>query len=661
MAVIAGPYAKATGTLRSAKGDLPAAVYGRANLAEHLDAAEMLAVTQHGLDLFESVFGIPYPYDKYDQIFVPEYNLGAMENAGCVTFSEDRLLFRSRPSQALREMRTNIVLHELSHQWFGNLVTMRWWDDLWLNESFAEFMGTWATARLPQWPDAWVTFTAERKSIAYVQDQLPTTHAIVTEIPDTEATVSAFDMITYAKGASALRQLVAYLGEEAFFAGASAYLKRHAWGNATLAQFLGELEAATGADLTAWARAWLETPGPSTLRPVIEADAGALVSLAIAQDVPAQFPVHRPHGIVVAGYLHDARAGFERAWEVPVTVEGPLTPVSAAAGLVEPDLLLVNDGDLTYAKVQLDPRSLAALVAHPGDLREAMPLSLVLDALWHMVRDAALPAATYVDAVTAALPHLTVSQVIEAHLANLATALVRYAPPAGAGALAVRAAEAVWEVASTAAPGSDLQLQALRGYARLVSGADQAARLRALVDGTGTLSGLSVDTDLKWTLLASMAMAGDADESDIQAMLTTDPGAIGLRRAAGVRASLAGAAAKAATWRALAHPEGHDLPNAVQYEMALGLVRVLDPAALLPLVPVILDECTDYYARHEGFVGARVVRYVFPTWAAGRVAGLADTLGQWLDSHATAPSVLRKIVIEAREEIDRASAAQRVG
>ncbi|PKQ17616.1 MAG: aminopeptidase N, partial [Actinobacteria bacterium HGW-Actinobacteria-8] len=657
-AVVAGPYAWAEGELRSRKGPLKARVYGRKNLAAHLDAEEMIGTVQAGMTLYEKVFDTEYPYDKYDQVFVPEYNLGAMENVGCVTFSEDHLLFRSRPSDAERERRLNVVLHELSHMWFGNLVTMRWWDDLWLNESFAEFVGTWATEQVTQWKDAWVTFGASRKSIAYVQDQLPTTHAIVTEIPDIEATVSAFDMITYAKGAAALKQLAAHVGEDAFFAGVAAYLKRHAFGNATLSEFLAEVETAAKTPLDDWARAWLETPGATTLRPVVETDdTGIITSFAVAEDVPDAFPVHRPHRVTIAGYMH-ATGKFERAWSVIASLDGSQSDIPAAIGKPRPDLLLVNDADRTYAKAQLDDVSLATVAAHVADVHQPMAQASVLDALWHMCRDAVLPAQHYIDAVLATLPIIANSEAAEAHARTMAIALTRYVPPAKTLAAAESAAESLWATTDDAASGSDLQLQALKAYARLATSPAQAARLGALLDGSDTLPGVEIDTDLAWDLLAGMAACGMAGDKEIDARLALDPGAIGLRRAAGTRAIIATPEGKRAAWDALAHPAGDPAPNAVQYEIALGLARAVDPAQLAPLAPTLLAELRGYYAANEGWVGARVARYVFPTWAAGRIPTLESDIEEWLASNADAPSVLVKIVREGLDDVRRSLAAQ---
>lgn len=659
-AVIAGPYAFAEGLLHSVGGEIPARVYGRPELAAHFDADQVLADTQAGMDLYERVFDTPYPYEKYDQIYVPQYNLGAMENIGCVTISEDRLLFRGRASAANLEFRTVVVLHELAHMWFGNLVTMKWWDDLWLNESFAEFIGTWAAAEVTQWTDSWVTFAADRKSVAYVQDQLPTTHAIVTEVADTEATVSAFDMITYAKGASALKQLAQQVGEDAFFAGVASYLKRYRHGNATLAEFLAEVEEAADRRLDDWADVWLETPGVTTLRAVVtQDDAGGITRLAVAEDVPAEFPVNRPHRLQVAGYSIEDE-GLAQAWAIEVDVNGALTEVPGATGLRRPDLLLVNDQDLTYAKLHLDELSLATLETHVGAVDEPMVQATVLDALWHMTRDGSLPAQRYIDAVLTLLPRLHNSATAESHVRLAVFAMTRYLAPELTVSTTERAGERIWQSLEAARPGTDAQLQLLKAYAWWAATPEQGNRLRSLVDGSRELPGLPLDSDLRWDLVAGMAAAGAATLADIEAQASADLTSAGQRRAAGARAAIATPAAKRAAWDALAHPTDGPANNAVQFELAGGFARAVDPALLAPLIDVVLGDLRDYYEANAGFVGARVAKAVLPTALTGRVDGVVTRLDAWLAEHEDAPSVLRKAVLEARDHVRRAAVAQAV-
>ncbi|GIG53414.1 aminopeptidase N [Demequina activiva] len=656
-AVVAGPYVFEETTLASAKGDVPARVYGRPEVRDHLAADTLFADTQAGIDLYERVFATEYPYDSYDQIYVPQYNFGAMENAGCVTISEDRLLYRTRASDAELEFRSVVVLHELAHMWFGDLVTMKWWDDLWLNESFAEFVATHAAQEVTQWADAWVTFGSQRKSRAYVEDQLPTTHPVVSDVPTVDAVAGTFDMITYAKGASALRQLAATLGAEDFFAGIAAYVRAHHHGNATLADLFAELEAVSGRDLAAWSRAWLETPGVTTLASEVSTDeAGAITELTITEEVP-EGAVPHPHRLRVGGYVLSDGA-LARAWTVDVDVDGARTAVPEAVGAAAPDLLLVNDGDLTYAKVRLDERSLATVDAHLAHLHDPMAQYLVLDALWHMCRDGELPARRYVDAVLTALPVLTTSQVIASHLGSIATAIRRYAPPQDALALAETTADALWGLLEQAAPGSDEQLSLVRGYAALAATGAQADRLQALLDGGVVLDGLPIDSELRWDLITGLARCARVDDAAIDSHLAADPGAAGERRAAGARATIAEVDAKRRAWRSIAAPDGPLPANSIAYATAQGLVRTNDPAVLAPLTDEILAGLRPMFESMDAFMAMRTAGYALPVELAGRVPDLDARLEAWLADNADASAVLVKIVTEGLDDVRRSLRAQ---
>ena len=359
-AVAAGPYH----VVRDEHDGIPLGVYCRQSLASYLDADEILEVTRQGFDFFHSSFGIKYPFGKYDQLFVPEFKEGAMENAGCVTFVE-AYIFRSRVTDFAREARGETILHEMAHMWFGNLVTMRWWDDLWLNESFATWAGTLAQVEATRWTSAWTTFAQLYKAWAYRQDQLPSTHPIAADIPDIAAVEVNFDGITYAKGASVLKQLVAYVGRENFLDGVRKYFAVHAWGNATLADLLAALEETSGRDLAAWSTEWLQTAGVNTLRPSYSVDAdGRFAEFAVEQEAPASHPVLRSHRIAI-GLYDRTSAGLVRRQRVETDVAGPRTVVPELVGQPRPNLVLVNDDDLTYAKIRLDDHSLRTLVG-PG-------------------------------------------------------------------------------------------------------------------------------------------------------------------------------------------------------------------------------------------------------------------------------------------------------
>lgn len=554
MAVVAGPYAYEETTLETLAGAVPARVWGRPALREHLAAAEVFEATQAGLRFYEAAMGVPFPYDSYDQVYVPEYNLGAMENVGCVTISEDSLLFRSRPSQAQEEFRTVVVLHELAHMWFGDLVTMRWWDDLWLNESFAEFAGTLTGERVTEHADAWVSFGVHRKSVAYRIDQLPTTHPVIGDVPSVEATTGAFDMITYAKGASVLRQLAHTLGEEVFFAGIGAYLRAYAEGNATLTELLAELERASGRDLGEWSTAWLATAGLSTLTAEIsQEESGALAAIRVVESLPSGEGIpapqpHRSHRLNVAGYA--LREGvLEREWVEDVSVTGGAGEVPNVAGRARPDLLMVNDDDLTYAKVVLDEVSLATVLQHPGAVAAPMLQSLVLTSLWHAVRDGRLDAEDYLPAALGILAVAGNSTTISATCGHLATAVAQYVTPARSAQVRASVADALWALVLASAEGSDAQLQLLRGYLAVMGTTAQGERAMALLAGTSPVGGVSVDVDLRWEILQGAVACGAASEADVAAALAADDTAAGRRRAAGVRAAVGTPEAKAAAWR----------------------------------------------------------------------------------------------------------------
>jgi aminopeptidase N len=351
-AIVAGPYYE----VRSEHDGIPLGIYCRQSLAGYLDPDEIFQVTREGFDFYHGAFGTRYAFGKYDQVFVPEFKAGAMENAGCVTFLED-YVFRSRVTDFAREVRAETILHEMAHMWFGDLVTMRWWDDLWLNESFATWASVLAESEATRWVNAWTTFCQLQKSWAYQQDQLPSTHPIAADIPDIAAVEVNFDGITYAKGASVLKQLVAYVGREQFLAGVRLYFGQHAWGNATLTDLLAALEETSGRELADWSKEWLETAGVNTLRPdfVLDSD-GRMTEFAVAQTAPPEHPVLRSHRIAV-GLYDQTEAGLIRRRRVEVDIAGERTVLAELAGERQPDLVLVNDDDLTYAKIRLDEHS----------------------------------------------------------------------------------------------------------------------------------------------------------------------------------------------------------------------------------------------------------------------------------------------------------------
>ena len=660
-AIVAGPYHRVDGDLTSRDGrTVPLGVFCRSSLAEHLDAENIMDITRAGFAFYEEAFDLPYPYEKYDQLFVPEFNAGAMENAGCVTFVEN-YVFRSKAPEATVERRAVTILHELAHMWFGDLVTMRWWNDLWLNESFAEYASTLATAEATRWTEAWTTFAALEKSWAYRQDQLPSTHPIVAEINDLEDVEVNFDGITYAKGASVLKQLVAWVGQDKFLAGVRAYFRKHAYANTELADLLVELEATSGRDLGAWSRVWLQEAGVTVLRPQVETDsAGRITSFTIAQEAPQSHPVLRPHRIAVGGYDLDDQGALVRTHRVELDIDGAATPVPELVGLTRPQLILVNDDDLAYAKIRLDEQSLAVATEHLSDFSSSLPRSLVWGAAWDMTRDGEWPARRYLELLLANLGAETDSTTTLVLLRQLATAVDFYTDPAGRDQVAVQVADRLWVLARAAEAGSDSQFQLARAFAGRASTPEHTGILHGLLSGAVTLPGLSVDTDLRWELLTALATAGAAGEEQIAAELAQDATATGQRAAAAARAAIPTAAAKEAVWTSVV--DSDELPNAVQAAVIGGFGRSHDRSLLAPFAERYFDSIERIWAERTNEMAQNIVIGLYPAKLAdldgsSGVDVLART-DEFLSALGDRSPALRRLVVESRDTVRRALAAQ---
>jgi aminopeptidase N len=652
-ALIAGPYDEVRDQVQTRGGTVPLGVFCRRSLTQHLDADNIFDCTKKGFAFFESEFDQPYPFEKYDQVFTPEYNMGAMENAGAVTFTEI-YVFRSKVSEAKIERRALTILHELAHMWFGNLVTMKWWDDLWLNESFAEWASTTCQAEATEWTSAWTTFGTAEKAWAYTQDQLSSTHPIAADMRHLEDVEVNFDGITYAKGASVLKQLVAYVGREPFVAALREYFRTHAWGNTTLADLLGELEKASGRDLTTWAKLWLETAGVNTLRPVFDvAEDGTYRTFAVAQTAPGEYPTLRPHRLGIG--LYD-RAGdaLVRSHYVEVDVDGSRTDLPDLVGRAQPDLLLLNDDDLAYAKIRLDERSLRTALDLPRGFQDSLPRSLVLGATWDMIRDAEMPARDFVRFVLDSLPGEQDSTLLRVLLTQITTATRLYTAPDHRAETAALLSSTLRGLAEAAEPGSDAQFQLIEAWANTtVDPADEAA-LRALLTGAQSLPGLSVDTELRWTFTLALAALGAADSDEIQSELDRDPTATGKERAAEALAARPTAAAKADAWAKAV--ERNDLSNQVVQAIGNGFRRSTDLTLLEPYVEKYHAMLVDAWAARSVAIGERVVGGFYPFGLASEELKAASDA--WLDSHPDAPAGLVRTVAENRDTITRALSAQ---
>jgi aminopeptidase N len=563
-ALVAGPYYEVRDSYTGTFGTYPLGVFCRASLAEFLDPDDIFLITKQGFEFFEKQFGVAYPFGKYDQLFVPEFNAGAMENAGCVTFLED-LVFRSRVTDAAYEQRANTILHELAHMWFGDLVTMTWWDDLWLNESFAEWAAHYANVHATRFTDAWTSFSNQRKAWAYRQDQLPSTHPIAADMTDLDAVRVNFDGITYAKGASALRQLVAWVGEPEFLAGIHEYFTKHAWGNTQLDDLLVELEKSSGRDLSGWTQEWLRTSGVNLMRPLIAVDAnGNYASVAIEQEPPSSpagiAPTLRSHRMAIG--LYDVVGGvLTRRDRLELDVVGARTDVTSLIGVKQPDLLLLNDDDLTFTKFRLDERSWKTAVAHLGDIDSSLARALIWGAAWDMTRDAEVSTGDFLDLVISGIEKESDVGVVQGVLRQLKAAIDQFSAPENRAAYVRRIAAALLEFARRAEPGSDHQLAFTRSFISSAGTADELAILTGLLDGSVVWPGLAVDTDLRWSLIQRLVTVGRFGDDEIDAELVRDDTATGRRQAAVARAARPTAAAKAQAWADIT--ERTDLPNAI--------------------------------------------------------------------------------------------------
>ena len=650
-ALVAGPYVSWEDELVSADGrTIPLGVFCRASLAEYMDADNVITTTKQGFEYFERNFGVPYPFDKYDQLFVPEYNMGAMENAGCVTFTEN-YVFRSRVPDAVRERRVVTILHELAHMWFGNLVTMEWWNDLWLNESFAEFISTLATAEATEWTGNWVTFLASEKTWAYRQDQLPSTHPIVAEIRDLDDVLVNFDGITYAKGGSVLKQLFHWVGREPFFAGLGEYFRKHAWGNTRLADLMAEFEAASRRDLGDWSAKWLETAGVNLLRPVVETDAdGVITSFAIEQSAPTQWPTIRPHRLAVGVYARGADGAVERTHRVELDVDGERTEVPELVGVHRGDLLLVNDDDLAYAKIRLDDASLAFAREHAAAIADPLARGLVLASILDATRDAELRARDYARLVLAHIAGETESTSRRMLLGQLTTAVQRYTAPDAREAAAVEVADGLWSLAQAAEAGSDAQFAFVRAFAQLASTPAQLDVVEGLFAETMRLDGLAVDTDLGWELLFALVAGGRAGADDIAARLDEDRTSDGQRSAAQARAALPTAEGKVAAWRSVWTEAG--ATNDIARATAVGFWNVRDESLVTPFVDEYFSGLLDIWNGRSFQMAEFLIAGFFPA-AVPSEAVVAAARG-WLDEHDDAPPALRRLVVEALDDVERA-------
>ena len=686
-AILAGEYFTATTTYKPKSkvnsGDIPLVAYCRQSLKPHFDYENIFKVTENGLDFFQDLFDYPYPYPKYEQAFVPEYNIGAMENPGLVTFTED-YIFVSGATEDDLEGRTNTICHEMAHMWFGDLVTMKWWDDLWLKESFADFMGTLGAKEANHFEDAWVTFANNRKAWAYMQDQLPTTHPIVADIPHLEAAAQNFDGITYAKGASVLKQLVAYVGFDTFIEAARVYFKRFEWGNTSLNDFLQVLNEVSGRDMQAWADAWLQTSGVSGLGTKrVYGEDGQLTDLILTQELPAQHPAElgRPHvakletfrlvdGKLVSTGVLSLEYPAERVAEYRVELTDEQKKLVGEA-----DLLMLNAEDHTYAKVALtDEDGLQAAIEGVSTLESALSRGLIWGSLWENVRDARLPVTTYVDAVVRNVSKEPSASLLGTMVNNSQVAIATFSAPTGRERLYDALYDAFSAALAQAKPGSDEQLILLRGLISVSTNATKGEELcrdiarGAFEDTTGDIAdatGIPYDQNLGWSALGALASRNLVTVEELERASKYSPSSISSNGYAYAMAALPNAERKAAAYKTIMDDES--LSNDALASTINGYVRG----------PVELRE--QYYGPYfEALLGvwesrsigmaSRIVRGLYPKapYNTGSTEGLGvddnpsvKLAQQWLEANPEAPSALRRLVLEAQDHGRRSILAQK--
>jgi aminopeptidase N len=648
-ALCAGPFHE----VRREHDGIDMGVFCRQSMKQYLDADDIFLITEQGFDFFHDQFGVRYPLPKYDQLYVPEFNAGAMENFGCVVHGEDYYIFRSAVTDYEYENRANTILHEMAHMWFGDLVTMRWWDDLWLNESFAEWASHWANAQATRFSDAWTTFLSVRKNWGYRQDQLSSTHPVYCDMPDMEAVEVNFDGITYAKGASVIKQLVAYVGIDSFVAGLRDYFGKHAWQNATFGDLLSSLEAETGKPLREFAAQWLETAQVNTLRPVVRLDsAGNYEAVVVRQEAPADYPTLRTHRIGVG--LYDIRDGaLTRRETVEVTVSGAETLLTDLAGRPAADVLLLNDQDLTYAKTRLDPESMANVVKHIATFDNSLARAIAWAAAWDMTRDAEMRVRDYVELVCNGLMAETDISLVTATLRQAGGAIASYGDPtwqpSGWAQLAYTARAAL----DAAKPGSGFQLAWARTFIEAARSEDDLGTIATWLRNDGVPTGLQIDTELRWEIVQALAANGQVDEDLINAELDGDRTASGERKAAIATAAIATPEAKAETWRRLT--EGEALPNWLQRALLTGFQQPQQAELTKPYVGKFFDVIGRIWATRDSEPAQEFALGAYPSLQVSEETIAATDA--WL-ADASHPAPLRRLVAEGRDGVARALRAR---
>ena len=657
-AICAGNYYGVEDSYTGKFGTYPLGLYCRQSLSEFLDAEDMFLITKQGFGVFENAFDLGYPFEKYDQIIVPEFNAGAMENAGCVTFYEG-VIYRSRATDHEREFRSNTILHEMAHMWFGDLVTMKWWDDLWLNESFAEWASYYANNAGTRFKQAWTAFMVDRKLWAYREDQLSGTHPIATDMVDLDTVEVNFDGITYAKGASTLRQLVAFVGEEDFMKGISAYFKKHAWGNTELKDLLHELELASGRDLSGFTKSWLQTSGVNLMYPEIELNDDGTYKKVLIKQLPPLEPVGlspelRTHRMAL-GLYNNSSSGLTRTDKIEIDVSGAETVVEKLAGVTQPDLLLLNDEDLTFSKIRLDERSLKTAVDSTGDIPDSLPRALLLSAAWDMTRDAEMSTGDFIKLVERALPKETFIPIIQRVLLQLRTAAQLYSHPTKREQHLSNLADTFLDWAQSFEKESDAQFAAAKNFVAIARTEKQLDVVAKLYSEEMTIPGIKVDTDFRWLLLDRLVQVGRAGVKEIEAEEARDKTSTGRNNAAKAKAAIPTKEAKAKAWKSIM--EDDTLSNDVLNATVMGFYNPDHKELLAEYVDRYFDTLPRIWSSRSNEIAQTITLGLYPMYQFDE--STVSKTEEFLSS-ADVPHGCKRLVGDGKDGLVRALMCQKV-
>ena len=652
-ALIAGPYHFVQDKYEGKKV-VPLGIYCRKSLAQYLDPDDIFLITKQGFAYFEGVFGLEYPFEKYDQIAVVDFNWGAMENAGAVTFLERLLVFRSKVTERMYNARANTILHEMAHMWFGNLVTMSWWDDLWLNESFAEWSSYLALVEGTRFKNSWTVFNQERKNWAYRQDQLSSTHPIVTDMIDIDTVAGNFDGISYAKGASVLQQLVAHVGRDNFIQALQKYFAKHAYKNTNLNDLLEQLTKASGKDLTTWVKSWLQSAGVNTLRAEIKANGDQYEEIWVVQEVPTMpkdSTQLRPHRMAVGLYdLVGEKIKLRKSVEIDVS--GEKTKVSALANEKVCDLLLLNDQDLTYAKIRFDERSINTLKNHLGKIEDPLTRALCWSATWDMLRDGELSATDFIEIALSGLasePEIATLTIISG---QLATAVELYSNPKKRDGARLRVGNAFEKMIATATPGGDHQLQLVKSFTSFASSAEHNDLLKDFL--AGKLPGLKIDPEMRWSLVIALSERGLLSDDQLTEQLKLDQTLTGELSYQTALAARPTQAAKAAVWQELTTAE---LSTSQREAKLAGFVRPLHRPLLAAFVDPYFELLLEIWGKKSYEVASKFVSGLYPIYLTNQE--ILDKTNAWLTGVGKDGQVgLRRLVIEGKDSLERALTVQ---